>query len=219
MSTAIFSLCYLDGNDASGSSRLERNIKYIRYYRDIRTHLHFDKFILIDNCSSQENIDLLKKEVGFSDIIFIETNEHLARGGTFDYPYVWRGVEFLRGYIEVFDKILCIDSDVFVLSTFIANYINGLKSGWTSFWSSKYRFPTSELHVLCQDAIPLIDRFSKQDNSGQIAELVMPFTLVNRDFIGDRYGEDNLEQKFEWEWMGQVGVNTKVVFNKKWDER
>lgn len=55
MNTALFTSLYLDGEDKSGSNRLERAKKFIDHYQWIQEELGFQRFMMTDNGSSREN--------------------------------------------------------------------------------------------------------------------------------------------------------------------
>src|ERR1017187_2337258 len=116
MKICLFSLCFLDGKDASSSFRLLRNIKYIKYYWSLREILGFQTIEMCDNAS---NIDLYNTFQLQADSWEIKLNnyrfeEHLARGNGYSYFYNWRGLHHIKFLIEKgYEKIICIDSDGF----------------------------------------------------------------------------------------------------------
>lgn len=220
MKTILFSLCYIDGPE-----RLKRNQRYLKYYNDIKSDLGFDAIVLADNASdlpwlSQLNASIFLEESnaamelsGTRDIVYTFA-KHLPRGSALDYPYCWRGLDFIRSFIQSgFDKVVCIDSDCFVLTKKLATYIKNINSGWESFWVPSYNFPSAELHVLCRDAFPIYLDFVKENHHGKLMETALPFTKINKDFIGDRYGERGFEQSHTMDYYGQATGNVELTYH------
>lgn len=89
-------------------------------------------------------------------------------------------------------KIIHIESDAYVISERMLDYINALESGWTTFWCASYQMPETAIQVICEDQFDAMENFAAKGFSefnGHLAERILPFTCINRDFIGDRYGE------------------------------
>ena len=212
--TALVTLCYLDGNDASGGSRVERNVKYIEYYRKLKEQLGFSHFILLDNASSWEARDSFRYRLkDNSDIIFVGFSDYLARKGGYDYPYCWRGLNYLRHYMDRFEKLMCIDSDYFVCSERLATYLRELETGWTSLWSAAYQFPEAACHVICKDQFYRWDLTDWNAWNGHVMETFLPFTHIERDFIADRFGELGAPpQNPKMDAYGQTPVSMEIKF-------
>lgn len=217
MKSILTAPMYLDGLDGMGYSRLERNIKYVLYYRKLKAELNFENFVFIDNASSQENIDLFMSAVGGNDVRIIHFDKHYPRGNHLDYLYCWRALNEINTLIdEGNEKILFIDTDFFILSKRLAKYIHDLDSGWNTLWCPKHNFPESSVQILCKDAYPIFKAFSSvpyYTHNGNTMETYLPFTNVNKSFIVDRYGEivDN-EQNPEYDGYGQANLKTKLLF-------
>lgn len=218
MKTALFSLCYLEGNDLQGNSRLRRNQRYVDYYSTIKEELGFETIILADNASKPYLVDTfrsLSQGMGYS-VRIIRYNEHLPRRGPLDYPYCWRGLYELKTlFDEGYEKIICIDSDGFVLSKRLANYIKSCKSGWVSFQERKYSWPEAALHILCKDALPIYEGFTSVPYSaynGKPMETLLPFTHLERSFCIGRFGEEKMSQ-YDWmDFYGQANLDTNLTY-------
>ena len=214
--TALYSLSYLDGFDASGSSRFDRQIKYVKFYESIKEELGFDRIEFYDNGSSMDYVKQFLKEINCNS--FIRETFHLQRGLNYDYPYCWRGLHHIRRLIlEGYDKIICIDSDTFVLTKRLANYIKNSNSGWEAFWSPKYQWPTSEFHILNKDKFEFFMGYTStpwERMNGQCQERALPFSKITKSFIGDRYGEMRIPQQPEHDYYGQCAVETIMEFQK-----
>jgi len=212
MFTGLVTLSYLDGLDRQNNNRLERNIRYLNYYIPLKDKLGFDRIVFIDNDSSQESINEIRK-VGNGILDIIRLSPHLPSGSALNYPYCWRGLYELKTLINRgYDKIISIDSDGFVLSQRLANYFRLLDTGWTSLWCPRWNFPESACHVLCEDSFPIyldyIEQMPWQNRVGTKMETSLPFTYINKAFNADRYGESRLPQCTEMDYYGQANLKT-----------
>lgn len=216
MKTCLFSSCYLEGTDAFGGARLARHHKYVNYYRPLKDVLGFDHFFFSDNGSSPEKLKLIEG----NDVTLFRNTPSLVRGtnGGEDYPYIWRAFYDIRKIIEggQYKKIVCIDTDAFILSKKLADYVKDLNTGWTAFKVQKYGFPSAEFFILCEDSFKAYMEFTSGhflDNNGKVMERVLPFTIINDAFNVDRYGETEGKQPDESiDLFGQCRVETEVSF-------
>lgn len=220
MKTVLFTACYLDGTYQGPNSRLERNIRYINYYRKLKAELGFDKFFMVDNGSSKENIDAFFKTIGPSeDIMWLHYPKHYPRGSTYDYPYLWRALWALKKPIrEGYEKILSIDSDCYVLSNSLANHLKTNNMGWYALWSNKYDFAETACFVLNKDAFKSYFEYTKGDwmnKNLECMEKAIPFDYTLKNFNACRYGEHNLPQTIEMDYYGQASLDIPLTFGLK----
>ncbi|WP_305060314.1 hypothetical protein [Janthinobacterium sp. SUN137] len=126
--------------------------------------------------------------------LIIRFDNNLGRQSGIDYPGWWRS--FLHS-INVanelgVDKIIHIESDAYIMSPHLANFINEIESGWNVLWSPRHRFPETAIQVICRDQFGIFEKF-KDDNLSlafpDIAENLLPFTAVHKQFKGDRYSD------------------------------
>ncbi len=212
--TVLWTTSYLDGVDKSGSSRLERTKKFIKYYRGIQKEIGFDTLLLIDNCSDPA----LWKEINNPfEIQSIRLFPHLEHGGGQNYPYCWRGLYKLREVITQNKpkKLIYIDSDGFVLSKKMADWIKNTNTGWNTVWCPKYNFPEASIHVLNHDVFPAFLEFTKGDymeHCGKAMERVLPFTWVNKDLNCDRFGETREPVKDDMDFYSQCPVDIEMKY-------
>lgn len=218
MKTAIIAPSFLDGLDPSQSSRLARTIKWLIYYQKLKGNLSFEDIFLSDDGSSDSSRAALSTTAsGF----VVLSHPKLSRQGSVscDYPWCWRALFDMRSLIEFgFEKIIMIDTDTFVLTQRMVNYLNALRSGWTSFHLQKYDFPSAELHILCEDAFPRFLEYTKGDFmalNGKLMERELPFTKVVREFVFDRYGETRTPQTAEMDAYSQTPLDVPMKFGMK----
>jgi hypothetical protein len=119
---------------------------------------------------------------------------HYPRKEMLYYPNVWRAYWFIKRLLEggPYEKVIYIATDAYILSQRLADYIEGLDSGWTALWSPKYNFSEPCIQVIthCKEFEEFFagecDPFKY---NGQVEECVLPFTHIEKGFVGDRYGE------------------------------
>lgn len=126
--------------------------------------------------------------------LMLRFGERLGRPAPGRYPGWWRSFLFSVRAARHFgcDKIVHIESDTYVLTRRMSEFIRGRSQGWTAFWCPRWNFPESCVQVICADQFP---RMESMWNLGwlrfadQLAERILPFTEVVREPHGNRYGE------------------------------
>ncbi len=124
----------------------------------------------------------------------IRFDNRLGRSSLLSYPGWWRSflhsVDLARSIGA--KKIIHVESDAFIISQRMRDYINVLSSGWTIFGAASYNFPETAIQVICEDQFDTLASFKERAPSelkGKFAEELLPFTYINQDMIGDRYSE------------------------------
>lgn len=245
MKTCLFTLSYLDGVDKSGSSRLERNIKYLNYYWPLRKEFGFQTIAMVDNASSWENLHALQKAAPFrmtfedtappidakpylfeyDRIRFFRFSEHLKAGERFfkgdprhavDYPYVWRGFAFINTLFHVLGYEKVILIDS---DCFVLSprLAHHIRDLKTTWWT--VHCPKYDFPDASIQVITK-DLFLDHDWSvlnGMVMEKILPFSWVDYSFNCDRYGEKNLPVTPEMDFYGQAPVSQQM--NYRWGDR
>lgn len=222
MRTVLTAPCFLDGEDINGNNRLERNKRYLSFYWQIRKELGFDEIVLFDNASDLSNCrDLIifahKNGIHME---FKRSKERLERGpGKNEYPYCWRALYNFADIIPKSSKIIWIDTDGFVLSKKMSEYIKNCESGWVSFLCETYNFPESSIFILNPDsyhvAIKYFDEMSWKSRVGRIMENDLPFTMVEKKFKCARFGEEGKPKQDEtMDYYGQSSLDIELEFGK-----
>lgn len=126
--------------------------------------------------------------------LIVRFDDNLGRQNVATYPGWWRS--FLHSVTIArnlgVDKIIHIESDAYVLSPRLVDFINDVQSGWHVLWSERYAFPETAIQIICRDQFAHFERFKHQHAAlafGDIAERLLPFSAVERDFKGDRYAD------------------------------
>jgi hypothetical protein len=140
----------------------------------------------------------------------------LTGGGHVRYPYCWRHLYQLKPIISLgFEKIICIDSDAFILSRRLAHFVRDLSSGWVAFHERKHNFPTAEFQVLCKDAFWIYQDFTAipyMAHMGKLMEISLPFTDIRHEFFCERSGEDRKAQTEGQDLYAQASLGTELKF-------
>jgi hypothetical protein len=196
------------GTDPSGSDRLARVNRWIVYYSGLQEKLGFQNIFLSDDGSEKASLDQLEGDV------WVFENRHLGKRNNangVDYDYCWRALWDIRKLIEIgYKKIITIDTDTFVLSERLFDYIRERSTGWTAFDIEKYHFPSAELHILCEDAFPRFLYYTRGDfmqKNGTLMEKDIPFTHVICGFKVDRFGEERLPQTPDMDAYAQAPLD------------
>lgn len=91
-----------------------------------------------------------------------------------------------------FRKIIHVESDAYLLSRSIVDYLNRLDAGWTAFWCPRYEMPEAGIQVIAEDQFAAMEQLAETDVrtlAKKLAEYCLPFTRVDKSFVGNRYGE------------------------------
>lgn len=236
MKTCLFSACYLDGKDDRGSSRFFRTQKYLEYYWPLRDELGFQNIVLYDNASALPAlIHLIESSPPLTVLnsppcerlpISVFSDEyHLAKYSTFhdgdprrqyDYPYCWRALWFVRELLSTygFDKVICIDTDGFVLSPRLAHAIrDNHENAWSSLWCPKYDFPETAVQIIGPKHEMFMDvtKTDWRNWNGLKMEDALPVTILE-GFNSDRYGEDRKLVTPDIDFYGQAPYDMEMKY-------
>ncbi len=171
-----------------------------------RSALHFDQLLIVDDGSTflpawaqveiVREVDAPQPEDVQSNasILLYSHAERLGRQSVFQFPGWYRSFAFgvLYGETHGFEKIIHLESDAFLISDRIQRHFNEFTSGWFSVWCEAYLFPEIAIQAAAGDEVAAMAAFVREPYSrlaGQIHEYLVPFTHIERDFVGNRYGE------------------------------
>lgn len=237
MKTIIYTTCYLNGDTNNGKikvpdARYLRHIKYLEFIESMEGNLHFDEMWFIDNASDPNKLEQLGGNLYNSSLQLCKPattrpylnivcfTEFLPRVSIWEYPYVYRAIRYLDT-VKKFtgaEKIIFLDTDFFILSKKLCEYINNLTTGFTSFECKKYKFPEFAMCILCDDVYHKWLDFAALDfieiSKKKTIECCVPFTHVDKTFVGDRFGETATPQTDDMDWYGQAPVQVDLKFNK-----
>lgn len=186
---------------------VERYKRWISYYNKRKEMFGADGLILVDNGSKdnlvqQLNVTTVNVVENLLEAIPAETvmfrfPEHYIKNDVANYPGWWRSFSYLSVLAEKYkiDKIIHVESDAYILTDKMINYIKNLNEGWNSFFSPILQWPESNIMIICGKDIDNLKRFYnkevwfKKRTNKEYCEHVLPFTNISEDFKGDRYTE------------------------------
>lgn len=160
-----------------------RLAKWVEFY----DKWNIDLFVINDGPAIDKSNSYTS--VGFSN--------SLGRLGCAQFPGWWRSfchslnIAKNNGY----EKIIHCESDAFVFSQDLKyEMLRKWNKGWHSLWAPKYGFPETAFQVINSDQFEKMEILANKMQSqnwvdNTIAENLIPFTNVHREWNGDRFGE------------------------------
>ena len=226
MKTFIFCTSYFDNPEVYE----KRYQKWINYY-DEHPFTNDKDMFLIDDCSDLELItddrvhSIKEDQLGNFTDVDNKINLHSfhdRKGLNWSHNSAnnegwWRSFSAALNIAEEYnyDKIVHIESDAYLISQRVFDYVEEIKTGWTAFWAPRYYFPESCLQVICKDQFESFKDFAScgyhELSKKGLAERVIPFTHVEKKFLGDRYGETVKQQLKGIDYLCQCDLDTKIV--------
>lgn len=179
-------------------------------------HLDVDKILIPDDGSPEipewDGIDYISEgelsdQESESRGVIYRFKENLGRPSIYSHRGWYRSFTFAGMYAKKFnyDKVIHVESDSFVISKRIQDYLNDFNNGWEVFWCRRHQIPETALQVIAGEKwineyakfydIPFSQFEGRPPDPGvEQGDPWLPYT-VNKNFIGDRYGEDELKTK------------------------
>lgn len=190
------------------------------------------KFFIIDDASpyvpSCNQINCIGASDEFKIIesrnTLVRFDSHLGRHSLLSYPGWWRSFLYSVSIARSMNakKIIHIESDAFILSSRLLKYITDIDEGWTTLWTPSYNMPETAIQVICSDQFHKLEAFAHKDRTefdGLLAENLLPFTKINKNFIGDRYGEFRVDfvrrRLFKYKKIRKMRIFRHDIFRAK----
>lgn len=193
-------------------SHLTRYKRYLNYYLPRLEKLGAGRIILIDDGSPRRwlkklglkiyNANRLPKTIEADSCIF-HFPDNLGRPLLTLIPGWWRSFSFaaVLGLEYNLKKIIHIESDAYVLSDRMMDWIKTTSDEWSSVYTHYYYFAETSIQIIPRKRMPILFQFWKLGKEfwfkngcadiQYIPEFVLPIRNVNKtDFKGDRWGED-----------------------------
>ena len=177
--------------------------RYRRWVRGIRgSMLQYDQMLIVDDGSASlpdwpdavirrdESID-----TAGAGLVLHSFPDRLGRNGTYDFPGWYRSYAYGARYAVAhgFEKVVHVESDLFLIGSRPQRYINEFQQGWASFWCPLHMVPEAAIEVIAGDALA---RFAEIERThpheslvGRAFEDQLPFDTIETGFNGNRYGE------------------------------
>jgi hypothetical protein len=170
-----------------------------------KSDIRFDQLLIVDdgspvlpNWPGIEVLSIGTEEKANSRLTLHHFQDRLGRNvGGQPFPGWYRsfGYAVMYGIREGFDRIIHVESDAFVISSRAVEFFNTCDRGWVSLWCRSYCWPESTLQIINSDRFESCKNFFSQPYSDHLLksdspiETLLPLTSINKDFVGDRYGE------------------------------
>jgi hypothetical protein len=114
-----------------------------------------------------------------------------------------------------YEKIIHIESDGYLITQKICDYIDNLDHGWTALYCPMYYFPETSIQIICQDQFDKLKELAEaplESYKSKQAEHTIPFTHVEKGYEGNRYGEITKKQLPEIDYYNQCNLDTFLKF-------
>ncbi len=211
--TVIFCTAF----DRCNDSYYTWDVRYRLWIEAIRrSSVHFDQILLVDDGSKHlpawpdvtilhDGEDLLCD----APLVIRHFADPLGRPTPADFPGWVRSFFSVAPYAEVngFTKVVHIEADAFLITQRACDYINGLRDGWTALWCDRHKWPESGIQVITGSGLHVYKEWASkpiEDFAGACIELTLPFSHVERDLVGDRYGEAGKQPPRNADWCMQA---------------
>jgi hypothetical protein len=207
--TLLFCTSYFS-DEAAWNSRYE---KWLSWYLPLvpeRTLVGIidDGSKFVPNSGNLQIVDA-HSGVGLESPVLIRFGNNLGRSATLVYPGWWRSFLHAATVAKSIGakRIVHVESDAFIFSTEMLEFLFSRTSGWHVMWSPHYSMPETAIQVICEDAFDAMAGFASRpftEFEGQLAEHLLPFTSVVKRFSGDRFSEIRKNRwilrsrKFDW---------------------
>lgn len=215
----------------AGSHKGTRYNKWVNYYLPRLESLGASRMFLIDDGSHAVDLSVdydlflpdqlpstLPKTVNC-----LHFPDNLGRASVLNFPGWWRSFTFsiiLARHYKA-QKIIHIESDFFIVSDALLQYLRQKNTGWTALYSKYYDFPETAIQIITADAYEsLMDIHLQAKRQGFLfqreAELILPFTHVEKSFRGDRLGEIEILEHWvennplggQLDYIGQLSMSS-----------
>ena len=239
MKSFIFATSYFSDQETYE----KRYLKWINYHKNL-PFAKDKKIILIDDGSPQEFVDDFGQKVGkvinhedidyesntlegqstFEDVNLYHFKERMGINPTENKVGLGGStVGWFRSFLQSlniakkfkFKKIIHVESDAYLISQNICDFMDDLDSGWLSMWCPRYQFVETTIQVICEDNFEKLEKLSDlglDKLEGNMAENILPIEKVCQAFVGDRYGEGTKLQVPDIDYYCQCHPDTKLKF-------
>jgi hypothetical protein len=163
--------------------------------------LEYDQILIVDDgspvlpdWSDYSIITDFSDTLPESKVLIYQYKDNLGSPEVFDYPGLYRSLSTGIAYAVKygFNKVLNIESDAFVLSQQLVKYINEIDNDWLAMWDHHFQIPELGINVAAGTGLEKCCSFFEQPYEnlrGKMLEVELPFTQIEKNFVGARYGE------------------------------
>jgi hypothetical protein len=230
MKSFLFATVYISDLNSEYSISIYK--KWLAYYKNKKSLLGVDHIILIDDGSSMDDLLKISNDLHILEadkdlpvclpdgIVVFHFKENLGRSENNVFPGWMRSFFFASKIAKQysFDKIIQCESDAYLIRNRIFRYVKNVETGWVAFWCPWHSIPESAIQVICKNQFDLLETYfdlgegfwrQEKEPIGP-AEKILPFSYVNKRFIGDRFGEYRDNYPGNADYICQSTLNTKI---------
>ena len=216
------------------TSDLEWEKRWRRWYNHHKqVGLQFDQLLIVDDGSpelpgwsdTRVIYDLDRPWFANKDIVIYRYEDNLGiDGGAFSVPGLYRGFQTASRYMQEygFDKLLNIESDSYILSKRMIEYINNIDKSWTAFWEPKFKVPELGINIAAGAGLTKWFNTTNKNYSeynGLMLETEFDFDHVEKGFVGERYGERCQVLPSGIDYACQIGQDWDDIYTKHLDKK
>lgn len=218
----------------NSKEHIKRYVLWIKYYYKLRKELGIDKIVVIDDGSHYKWVNKLYDELQKSsidlnhydfenlpenlpEVSWIRFPDNLGRPEFYTCAGWMRSFSFSWVLTQKYDvsKLVHIESDFYLFSDRIHQWIRDTNSSWHSLYSNHHNMAETAIQIISSDSFKYLKEWwtggrkkwfiGREKPYINIAENILPIKHKNKDFIGDRYGEDWCKEIPEdADYVGQV---------------
>jgi len=127
-------------------------------------------------------------------IVLYQHSDNLGFEAPFNYPGLYRSLQTGMAYAKKygFERVLNVESDAFILSNKLVSYINNINNDWIALWEHHFNIPELGINIAAGNGLDKCCTVFEQPYNvyqGKMLEIELPFTKVEKSFVGARYGE------------------------------
>lgn len=147
--------------------------------------------------------------------------QNLGRQAIYVYPGWYRSFMTAAAYAKQYgyQKIIHLESDAFLISGRMQQYVNDYNNGWTTMWCPKYRLAETAIQIIAgSNALDKLynmidipyEQFAGRPADPNPAQGIswLPYNEINTNFNGDRWGENNTTPPLNADYACQISADT-----------
>jgi hypothetical protein len=185
----------------------------------LASELKFDQILIVDDGSPTlpewDDVTIKGEQDSIlcsENIVLFHFDKNLGRHAVSDFPGWVRSFLFAGRYARAngFTRVIHLESDAFLISWRIQSYANSVSDGWVSLWCPRHGRPESGIQFIAGEGLKTFFELSNKHYDeffNREIESTLLFTHIERQFAGDRYGEESFFIPHFAEWSMQTRPN------------